>query len=191
MTWTPFADCVKEGALLSISKRFALFLSISVVFSLILLTITMSNVINVSPAINSSIDTTTDSIYSQFTAMGYVDDSWNLVRDDPYGNERSYVKLTFSHKGALEKITCDTAYINTVSTAEIYSDMKKSVEIMGASLDPQKEEVIKAIEAIRAGGSVHTGGDLENGGWGVGSSTYDDKQGGKLRYISFSAWAKY
>lgn len=191
MTWVLFAIYVKGGDPLSISKRFVLFLSIMVGISVIMLITMMSLVIKVSPAINESIDSTTANISNQFIAMGYTDDSWSLVRPDPLGNQASRVKLTFSNKGALEKVTCDTAYINTQSTNDVYSDIEKSIEIMGKTLEASKEEIIKAIEDIRRGGSVHMGGDLENGGWGISSSTYNDKQGGKLRYISFSAWAKY
>lgn len=176
---------------MSISKRFVLFFSLVVAISVISLIAMMSWVIKVSPAINESVDSTTADISNQFIAMGYADDSWNLVRPDPHGHQDSRVKLTFTNKGALEKVTCDTAYINTRSTDDVYSDIEKSVEIMGKTLEPSKAEIIKAIEDIRAGGSVNMGGDLENGGWGIGSSTYNDKQGEKLRYISFSAWAKY
>lgn len=191
MIWTPFASCVKGGVPLSIYKRFALYLSIISGISVILLIAMISWVVKVSPAINAATDATTETIASQFIAMGYIDDSWSLSRPDPYGNRKSEVKLTFSNKGILEKVTCDTAYVNTNSVADIYADIQKSVEIMGGALDTQKADIIKAIEDIRAGGSVHAGGDLENGGWGVGSNTYDDKQGGKLRYVCFSAWMKY
>lgn len=191
MTWMPFAGYVKEGALLSINKRFVLFLSVAVGISVIMLIAMMSWVIKVSPAINQAVDSTTDNISDQFIAMGYTNDSWNLVRPDPDGNQDSKVKIIFSNNGSLENVTCETAYINTRSAMAVYTDIEASVKIMGDTLGTQKDAVIKAIEDIRNNQSVRAGGDLENGYWNIVSSTFNDNQGGKLRYICFTARKSY
>lgn len=176
---------------MSIAKRFFVFISGEIIITLIAAILIVSWMTKESPAVLEAQESAEAEIVSQFTALGYEEGYTGLIRYDPLDNMDSRVDISFYNYGALERIRCESAYINTQSANSIYSDMEAVIKIMGGSLESDKEEVMKAIGKMIDGQSARTDGKLNHISWEIESSTFDDKQGGKLRYICFSAQAAY
>lgn len=178
---------------MSITKRFLLYISIWVLVSVAVLIAVFAKALEVSPGINLAIDASVSKLSAHFHEMGYENSVLgdDLRRPDPLGNSPSVVNFTYKAKGQLEKVDCDSAYINTKSPSAIYADMEKTVQVMNDSLESEKETVMEAINTVCNGGSVHVSGKLKDGGWSIGSSTYNDDNGGKVRYVDFGAWVSY
>lgn len=182
---------------MTIRKRIWLCLSLWFTISFLLGAVLLYLGIKNSPGLYHMAQASKETFVGPITAMGFeYTENYGAElfrKEDPYGNERSTVSISYDSRGQIESFRCKLAYVNTASPDGIYHDMETLAGLAGFSLDQEKEEILEIIEKIKQDQSSRTSGELDGGGWSIGTNVYKNRENREesYRYILCSIWKKW
>lgn len=182
---------------MTIKKRIGLHLTlwftISFLFGASVLYLGIRN----SPGLLYRAQASMDTFVGPITAMGfeYTEDygSERFRKEDPYGNERSSVSISYDYKGSIKSFRCELAYVNNAPATSVYSDMETMAGLAGFRLDQDKAKILEVVEKIKEDRPSRAGGELDGGGWSIGTNVYKNRENREesCRYILCSVWKKW
>lgn len=182
---------------MTIKKRIKLYLTMWFTISFLLGAVLLYLGIKNSPELLHMVQASKNTFVGPITAMGfeYSENAFpeQFRKEDPYGNERSTVSISYDHKGNIKSFQCELAYVNTVPANSVYYDMEIMAELANFSLEQDKEKILDVIEKIKQDKSSRTSGELEGGGWSIGTNVYKNRENRdeSYRYILCSIWKNW